>query len=53
MDMAAAIGIDLLTVEQYRNQKLTVADEEIFNRIFTTWSQSESYRWREKAQAAH
>ncbi|MGC8541333.1 MAG: putative sugar nucleotidyl transferase [Phycisphaerae bacterium] len=39
------------TVMERRKQKLTVADEEIFNRIFTSWSQSESYRWRENATA--
>ncbi len=37
-------------VLQRRNQQLTTADVEIFNRIFTTWSQSESYHWRDDAE---
>lgn len=39
------------TVMERRNQKLSAADQEIFNRIYTSWSQSESYHWKDNAEA--
>ena len=46
LDYEKALEIARIVMER-RNQKLTDADQEIFHRIFTSWSQSESYQWQD------